>query len=347
MAHQYNPITLFFKGFDWSGRTSRGQLLLVLIAVWLPGVALVFLDLFEGWERLAEVLCWVVLAILTVPLFGHIVRRLNDVDWPAGLVLLLLIPGVSLALQVVLLIKGRAYGRLYDITPLRMAGFVMSFFVAALVLSRVLWSPFIPVSGSMKPGLLPGDVVIVERLGMTPSVGDVIALEHPLTGEPYMKRIVAQEGDTVRMVNGTLVVNGQPATVVQIADWTEAMTPQGPNRFLPRCANGAVGQGANCHKRQFQETLIDAGPWPILDIRPNTPLDNTREWQVPEGHFFVLGDNRDNSLDSRVAAAAGGVGMVPQSAVIGRALRVLYSYDGAAAWQLWNWRTDRILRAIE
>lgn len=349
MSHPYNPVTLYLKGFDWTGRTSRGQLLVCMVAVWIPATILLFLDLFGTASRLIEVGCWIALAALTVPMFGHVVRRLNDVDWPAFLACLLVVPIASFTLIIALLLKRRAYGRLYDVSPLRVAGFFLSIFVAALVLSRVIWSPYLVVAGSMKPNLLAGDVVIVERLGAVPAVGDVIAFEHPINGLAYLKRIVAAEGDTVQLLDGRLIINSAAVTLSQMEDWSELMGPQGPTRNYPRCANGAVGNGAVCTKIQYRETLPDSGGagWPILDISQTGVMDNTGVWRVPPGHFFVLGDNRDNSLDSRVAAAAGGVGMVPQSAVIGRALRVLYSYDGPTAWRLWTWRTDRILRAIE
>ena len=122
--------------------------------------------------------------------------------------------------------------------------------------------------------------------------------------------------------------------------------PQGPQRIRPRCANGPVGDGGTCIKERFIETLPGGRTHSILNIG-NQGSDNTPVYAVPEGQYFFMGDNRDNSSDSRVPRIAGGVGFVPFENLVGRADRVIFSSAGSSMLFFWTWRSDRFFEAIE
>ena len=127
----------------------------------------------------------------------------------------------------------------------------------------------------------------------------------------------------------------------------EIKAPQGPQRREPRCANAPVGLGGNCEKQKFVETLPNGSSHSILDTFDSAAGDNTRLFTVPEDHYFFMGDNRDNSLDSRFRAEAGGVGFVPFSHLIGRADRIMFSSAGSSIIYFWTWRSDRFFKAVE
>ena len=112
------------------------------------------------------------------------------------------------------------------------------------------------------------------------------------------------------------------------------------------CVNGATGLGGDCAKERFDEDLEGHGPHSILNFG-NSKLDNTKVFTVPEGNFFFVGDNRDNSVDSRELPELGGVGYVPFSYLLGRADRVMFSSAGARMIFFWTWRSDRFFKAVE
>jgi signal peptidase I len=117
---------------------------------------------------------------------------------------------------------------------------------------------------------------------------------------------------------------------------------------LPACANEVVGVGAVCEKPRFRETLPNGVEHAILNIRDSAGVpDNTDVYTVPEGQYFFMGDNRDNSADSRFAQGAGGVGFVPAENLIGRADRVIFSSAGRSMLFFWTWRSDRFFKAVE
>ena len=252
------------------------------------------------------------------------------------------------------------------------------------VFRTLFFQPFWIPSGSMKDTLLIGDFLFVnkmaygysyascpsiriQRFGIDidaedicgwlgsdnerilagqPERGDVVVFRHPVTGTDFIKRVIGLPGDRVQMIDSVLHINGEPVTLEDGGVFSEIMAPQGPEGNLPRCENAPVGPGGNCEKSRSYETLPGGKRHSVLNIGTyNT--DNTPVFTVPEGEYFFMGDNRDNSTDSRVAQKAGGVGTVRYEDLIGRADRIMFSSSGRSMLFFWTWRSDRYFKAIE
>ena len=182
--------------------------------------------------------------------------------------------------------------------------------------------------------------------GGTPQQGDVVVFRHPVSGRDYIKRLIGMPGDKVQMKNGQLVINGQAVEQKPDGVFEEIMEPQGAFGNSPRCANGAVGMGGICEKQRFAETLPNGVTYTTLNIGKQS-LDNTGIFTVPEGEYFFIGDNRDNSTDSRVRQASNGVGFVKYEDLIGRADRIMFSSAGRSMLYFWTWRSDRFFKAVQ
>lgn len=191
-------------------------------------------------------------------------------------------------------------------------------------------------------------------LGGSPKRGDVVVFRHPLTGADYIKRLIGLPGDKIQMQGGVLQINGIAAKIEAVANFVETYEPQGSQRNRPICINGAVGMGADCVKKKYIETLPNGMSHGILDtidqdamqLSGRINVDSTKVYYVPEDHFFFMGDNRDNSSDSRVPQSIGGVGFVPMKDIVGRADRILFSSAGTSILSFWTWRSDRYLKAV-
>jgi len=252
------------------------------------------------------------------------------------------------------------------------------------VFRTLFFQPFWIPSGSMKDTLLIGDFLFVNKMaygysyascpsvilpqfgvnldasdfcgfadgdntrlfGAEPERGDVVVFRHPVTGRDFVKRLIGMPGDKVQVKNGIVFIDGVAAPQRPDGVFEEVQEAQGPHRLRPRCANGPVGEGGTCNKERFVETLPGGREHAILNIGVQGS-DNTPIYTVPEGHYFFMGDNRDNSSDSRVPNAAGGVGFVPYENLIGRADRVMFSSAGRSMLFFWTWRGDRFFEAIE
>ncbi|MEL6551093.1 MAG: signal peptidase I [Pseudomonadota bacterium] len=246
------------------------------------------------------------------------------------------------------------------------------------------FQPFWIPSGSMKDTLLIGDFLFVNKMaygysyascptiiipqlgidvdaedfcgvfkgsenrlfGGAPERGDVVVFRHPVTGRDFIKRLVGLPGDEVQLRDGMLFLNGEAVERVEAAPFIETFAPQGPQGQTPFCANGAVGGGGECIKEAVRETLPGGASYRVLNIGERA-ADNTPVYTVRPGHFFFLGDNRDNSTDSRFAQAVGGVGQVPLEDIVGRADRIMFSSAGRSILFFWTWRSDRYFKAIE
>lgn len=245
---------------------------------------------------------------------------------------------------------------------------VVSAVAIAVVFRSLFFQPFWIPSESMKETLLVGDFLFVNKMaygyskyscpfaacpisgrlfGSDPERGDVVVFRHPVNGSDFIKRVIGLPGDTVQMRDGKVILNGQE--MVQTADGTfsETFEPQGPQGHTPRCENAPVGQGGQCTKSRAIETSPEGRSWPVLNIDANGFADNTAVFTVPDGHYFFMGDNRDNSEDSRYSRAVGGVGFVPAENLIGRADRIMFSSAGSQLFYFWTWRSDRFFRAVE
>ena len=248
------------------------------------------------------------------------------------------------------------------------------------VFRTLFYQPFWIPSGSMKETLLIGDFLFVNKMaygysyascpalrfigldadrvcgfidgdntrimGGEPERGDVVVFRHPVHGADFIKRVVGLPGDSVQVVDGVILLNGTPVPKEPAGSFIEELEAQGPQRQRPRCANGPVGLGADCAKDRFIETFPDGSQHVVLNVA-NQASDNTSVYRVPAGHFFFMGDNRDNSSDSRMSQALGGVGFVPYENLIGRADRVVFSSAGSSMFFFWTWRGDRFFKRIE
>ena len=235
------------------------------------------------------------------------------------------------------------------------------------VFRTLFFQPFWIPSGSMKDTLLIGDFLFVNKmaygysryscpfalcpfsgriLGKSPERGDVVVVRHPVTCSDFIKRVIGLPGDKVQMQNGVLFINGQEAKQEPRPPFEETFEKQGPVGSFPQCSNGGVGLGGTCLKDRAIETLPGGPSHSILNIRP-TRLDDTPVYTVPAGQFFFMGDNRDNSTDSRVPQSALGVGFVPFENLIGRADRIMFSSAGRSMLFFWTWRGDRFFKAID
>ena len=251
------------------------------------------------------------------------------------------------------------------------------------VFRTLFFQPFWIPSGSMKQTLLIGDFLFVNKMaygysyascpsvmlprfgieidakdicgifdgentrlfGSEPDRGDVVVFRHPVSGRDYIKRLVGLPGDTIQMKSGVLHINGEAVKLEDAGVHEEVMALQGPQGLRPRCENGPVGEGGICRKSRQLETLPNGVQYAVLNIG-NQQSDNTGVYSVPEGHYFFMGDNRDNSADSRLAQRAGGVGFVPFENLIGRADRIVFSSAGRSMLYFWTWRADRFFEAV-
>ena len=235
--------------------------------------------------------------------------------------------------------------------------FVLKLVAVVLIFRSFIFSPFTIPSESMLPGLRNGDYLVAAKwpygfsnlslpfeaplipgriFASLPERGDVVIFKHPVDGTDYVKRAIGLPGDTVEMRNGTLYLNGE-ALKQERGSYIDI--PMSMNTGC-REDGGQVVDGTTCRYQQIIETLPSGKSYPIIDFG-NRPADNFDPIIVPKGKMFVLGDNRDNSLDSRFpSAAGGGVGLVDTDLLVARASRVLWSTDGSAEWLLpWTWFT--------
>jgi len=225
-----------------------------------------------------------------------------------------------------------------------------------------VFSPFNIPSESMLPRLENGDYLLAAKwpygyskyslpfsapllpfriFASQPARGDVVIFKAPPGNDvDYIKRVIGLPGDTVQMIGGVLQINGNPVSkrklddfVIRISANTNCIAPE----FEATEADGA----ASCHYPQFRETLPEGKSYNVLDLGYR-PQDDTAPIIVPQGHLFLMGDNRDNSLDSRFPAIeGGGIGLVPQDNLVGKAMIVMWSTDGSANWFLpWTWFTS-------
>jgi signal peptidase I len=210
----------------------------------------------------------------------------------------------------------------------------------ALAIRTVAFEPFNIPSGSMIPTLLVGDYLFVSKysygysryslpLGLPlipgrilvtpPKRGDVAVFKYPPDNKTdYIKRIIGLPGDRIQMREGRLYIN-------------EQLVPRdNPTEFDYIDTNGSLVK-----TRHYIETLPNGVKHPIIELSDQGPLDDTPVYTVPPGHYFCMGDNRDNSADSRILS---GVGYVPLENFVGRAEFIFFSTDGSAAlWEPWKW----------
>jgi signal peptidase I len=216
----------------------------------------------------------------------------------------------------------------------------------AFVLRVFLFQPFNIPSESMRPGLVVGDYLWTSKwdygysrmsipfepklfagriFGREPDRGDVVVFKLPRDNKTdFIKRLIGLPGDRIQVIGGRLIINGTPVQQEML----------GPETIIDQSGNTPT-------VTRFRETLPNGKSYVTYDLYTNGPFDDTQVFVVPAGHYFMMGDNRDNSTDSRAdPVLQGGVGFVPAENLVGRGRVVLLSFKEETRIYLpWTWFT--------
>ena len=249
--------------------------------------------------------------------------------------------------------------------------FLVTLMLVAWAVRSLVIAPFSIPSGSMLPTLYIGDYVMVAKwpygfsrfsfpfgfppisgriFEANPHRGEVAVFRPPGGDSEFIKRVIGLPGDTIAVRGGMLVLNGKPIARQSLPAFAMPVSANSPCKVVasatPMIAQTASG-GTTCLYPAFRETLPGGPSYTVLDQVDSPRADDFPATTVPAGHVFMMGDNRDDSLDSRFSPVEGGVGFVPIENLVGRALITFWSTDGSASYvKPWTWfsalRGDRI-----
>ncbi len=246
--------------------------------------------------------------------------------------------------------------------------FLIKLVVLVVVFRSFFLSPFNIPSESMLPRLLNGDYLLASKwsygyskyslpfslplipgriFASQPDRGDIVIFKAPPGNQTdYIKRVIGLPGDTVQVRGGQVFLNGKAVPRQRVDNFILPLTPNTHCYALEFETQLPDGQIA-CSYPQFRETLPEGKSYNVLDLG-TLPQDDTGVFRVPAGDMFLMGDNRDNSLDSRFPAIEGqGIGIVPQKNLVGKAAVMMFSTDGGAEWlKPWTWFTAARWRRI-
>lgn len=233
--------------------------------------------------------------------------------------------------------------------------------LGAWLLRSLVVAPFNIPSGSMLPTMAIGDYLFVAKwpygytrysfpfqfpsfdgriLGRLPKRGDVVVFKKPGENLDWVKRVIGLPGDTVAVDDGRLVINGRLVRRSGEGTIGVPISPNSPCRVAPAATPDIVrvDHSSLCRYPVLRERLPDGRNWLVIDQTDDPRGDHFGPVRVPAGHVFLMGDNRDDSLDSRYAPAEGGLGMVPVDHLVGKASFAFWSTDGSASyWRPWTW----------
>jgi signal peptidase I len=221
----------------------------------------------------------------------------------------------------------------------------------ALLIRSLIAEPFNIPSGSMKPNLLVGDFIFVSKwsygysrhslpfsiplipnkiFSKIPTRGDIVVFKTPEDNRTdYIKRVIGLPGDKIKIINGEIILNG--------------------NKILRKKTNDFIDNDKNTSNKRIRKytEFHDQINFQVLDIMDNGIADNTETYIVPENYFFVMGDNRDNSQDSRFKS----VGFIPFNNLVGKARFIFFSLENSRFLEIWKWpksiRGSRIFKTIK
>ncbi|MFL6734678.1 MAG: signal peptidase I [Sphingomicrobium sp.] len=244
----------------------------------------------------------------------------------------------------------------FILTLALLAWFVRSFVVA----------PFSIPSGSMLPTLYIGDYLMVSKwpygysrysfpwqipsfegriLNHLPKRGDVVVFHHPVDDADLIKRVIGLPGDTVQVRAGQLVLNGKAVPREDLPPFALPMSANSPCKVVPNAV--PMVRAGTCLYPAYEETLPGGPSYTVLDQVDAPAADYFPATTVPDGYVFVMGDNRDDSADSRFQPVEHGVGFLPVENIIGRAMFTFWSTDGSASYlKPWTWFSALRVRRI-